>query len=131
MNRRRMAPPPAGEKAAPPRRKVPAPRVPPLPGQGSYVVAYLRDPREKVWGLLLRMEAAGFWIRGIELNAFEDWAREVRSAVSPSMGLSTTFLPFLRVEKIVADERTGSMSSLAERFEALAGRPVGEFAGLK
>ncbi len=131
MNRHRTAPPPAGEKAAPPRRKVPASRASSPPGEGSYVVAYLRDPREKVWGLLLRMETAGFWIRGIELNAFEDWAREVRGTASPSMGLSTTFLPFLRVEKIVADERTGSMPSLAERFEALAGRPVAEFAGPK
>jgi hypothetical protein len=77
------------------------------------------------------MEAAGFWIRGIELNAFEDWAREVGASAAPSMGLSTTFLPFLRVEKIVADERVGSMPSLADRFEALAGRPVSEFARLR
>ncbi len=131
MNRRRTASPAAGKRAGTPRRKVPASRAATLAGEGSYVVAYLRDPREKVWGLLLRMEAAGFWIRGIELNAFEDWAREARGTASPSMGLSTTFLPFLRVEKIVADERTGSMPSLAERFEVLAGRPVAEFVGLK
>lgn len=126
----------AGSKGAAASRSRPAPRLAgsrtvSLPGEESFVVAYLRDPREKIWGLLLRMETAGFWIRGIELNAFEDWAREVRSAASPSMGLSTTFLPFLRVEKIVADERTGSMPSLAERFETLAGRPVAEFVGLR
>lgn len=95
-------------------------------GPGSFVVAYLRDPREKVWGLLLHLEAAGFWIRGIELNAFDDWMRERAAGLAGTLGPSTTFLPFLRVEKIVVDEPLGPAASLKERLEAAAGRPAEE-----
>ncbi len=93
-------------------------------GPGSFVVAYLRDPREKVWGMLLRLEAAGFWIRGIELNAFDDWVRERAAGLSGTLGPSTSFLPFLRVEKIVVDEALGPAASLKERLEAAVGRPA-------
>ncbi len=91
-------------------------------GQGMVVVVYLRDPKEKNWGLLLRMEPYGLWLKGIALASVEDWARELAADGPNTMGLSTFFLPFLRVEKIVADERTGAVPSLSERFEAITGR---------
>lgn len=95
-------------------------------GPGSFVVAYLRDPREKIWGRLLRLEAAGFWIRGIELNAFDDWVRERAAGTLGTLGPSTSFLPFLRVEKIVVDEALGPAASMKERLEAAVGRPAEE-----
>lgn len=91
------------------------------PGPGTWVVVYLREPREKAFGMLLHMETAGGWFRGIELGSFEDWAREIASGREATMGLSTFFVPFLRVEKMVADEPTGAVPSLGERFEAITG----------
>jgi hypothetical protein len=88
------------------------------------VVLYLHSPREKHWGRLLKMDAAGLWLRGIELNSFDSWARDLVGDEQAQMGLSTFFVPYLRVEKVVLDERTGAVPSLSERFESIVGRPV-------
>ncbi len=99
---------------------------PTAPGPGSWVVIYLREPREKAFGRLLRTEPAGVWLRGIELESFEAWAREQAAGVSSSLGPSTAFVPYLRVEKIVEDEPMGPVPSLRERFEAITGRTLEE-----
>ena len=91
-------------------------------GEGKVVVVYLHDPKEKNWGLLLKMEPYGLWLKGIALASVEDWARELAADGPNTMGLSTFFVPFLRVEKVVADERAGAVPSLSERFEAITGR---------
>ena len=90
------------------------------------VVLYLHSPREKHWGLLMKMDAAGLWLRGIELDSFEAWARQQTSEEPAHLGLSTFFVPFLRVEKVVLDERTGPVPSMRERFEAITGKSLGE-----
>ena len=96
----------------------------PRAGAGKTVVLYLHSPREKHWGRLLKMDAAGLWLRGIELNSFDAWARDLVGDEQAQMGLSTFFVPYLRVEKVVLDERTGAVPSLSERVEAIVGRPV-------
>ena len=116
----------------------PAPRLPGSParpdpglavGVGRYVVLYLHSPREKHWGELLQMDAAGLWLKGIELESFDAWAREQASDEPGHMGLTTFFVPYLRVDKVTLDERVGSVTSLAERFEAITGRTLAEWAG--
>lgn len=92
-----------------------------LPVAGSMVVAHLRDPREKVWGVLLALEAPGLWLRGVDVNSFEDWARQAGKDEEGSVAPSTLFLPFLRVEKLVLDEPMGSVPSMAQRLERLSG----------
>ena len=91
-------------------------------GLGRWVVLYLHSPREKHWGRLLQMDAAGLWLRGIELASFDAWARQVASSEQGHLGPSTFFVPHLRVEKVVLDERVGPVPSLRERFETMAGR---------
>ena len=93
-------------------------------GGNHCVVLYLHSPREKHWGILLSMEPAGLWLKGIELESFESWAREQVSLEPGHMGLTTFFVPFLRVDKIVLDERVGAVPSLRERFEAITGKSV-------
>ncbi|MEJ2368934.1 MAG: hypothetical protein P8Z49_11460 [Acidobacteriota bacterium] len=95
-----------------------------FPGAGSIVVAYLREPREKVWGALLGLDAAGVWLRGIELASFEDWMRQEASDSQGAMGLSTFFVPFLRVEKLVVDEDLPGVPSLSGRYRSVTGRPA-------
>jgi hypothetical protein len=111
---------PQNFKGKAPRKGPAAPSL----GAGTCVVVYLREPREKSWGFLLRMEPSGVWIRGIELASFEDWARGQAAGADGTLGLNTFFVPFLRVEKLVVDERMGPVPSMAERFEAITGKRV-------
>lgn len=94
----------------------------PSAGSPTWVVLYLHSPREKHWGILLQMDAAGLWLRGIELASFDAWARQVASSEQGHLGPSTFFVAHLRVEKVVLDERVGPVPSLRERFETMAGR---------
>ena len=96
-------------------------------GEGTLVVAYLREPREQSWGVLLKLEGTGVWLRGIELDSFESWIREVAREEAGFLGLSTFFVPLHRVEKLVVDERSGPVPSLAERFEEITGQRAAEF----
>jgi hypothetical protein len=91
------------------------------------VVAYLREPREQSWGLLLKLDGSGAWLRGIELGSFEAWVRQVAKGEAGFLGLSTFFVPLHRVEKLVADLPSGPVPSLAGRLEQVTGRPAGEF----
>ena len=43
---------------------------------GSSAVLYLNDPKEKIWGLVVSVSAAGVVIRGLRLDSFEDWMRQ-------------------------------------------------------
>ena len=92
-----------------------------LPGAGSIVVAHLREPREKIWGILIALENPGIWIRGVDVHSFEDWARQVGKDGEGLIAPSTLFLPFLRVEKLVLDEPMGPVPSMAQRLEQMAG----------
>ena len=98
-------------------------------GAGARVVLYLHSPREKHWGALLHMDAAGLWLRGIELESFDAWAREQASDEPGHMGLTTFFVPYLRVDKVTLDERVGPVPSLKERFEAITGKSMEETLG--
>ncbi len=41
---------------------------------GDMIVAVLREPHEKVGGVLGEINTAGIFMRGIDLNAFEDFS---------------------------------------------------------
>ena len=100
------------------------------PGPGLPIVLCLHEPREKKWGILLKMAPAGLWMRGIELDAFEDWAREVASGQEQALGLTTFFIPFLRVDKVVADESCGAVPALYHKLESIIGRSVESVVGV-
>ena len=95
----------------------------------SAVLVNLQNPREKVWGILLSIEASGINVRGIDLNSFDDWSRSVSRGES-EMALSTMFLPIHRVERVNQDESVGSVRSLADLFEERVGKDVWTYLGL-
>ena len=95
----------------------------------SAVLVNLQNPREKVWGILLSIQSSGVTVRGIDLNSFDDWSRSVGRGDS-EMGLSTTFLPIHRVERISQDESVGSVRSLADLFEERVQQDVWTHLGL-
>ena len=94
------------------------------------VVAYLHTPKEKVWGLLISITAAGVTIRGLDLVTFEDWMRQEARQQETMLGLTTLFYPSSRLERLELDETVGPVLSLAERFRVAVGLTVQEVAGV-
>jgi hypothetical protein len=93
---------------------------------GAAVILVLHSPREKCWGMLGEISAAGVFLRGLDLNAFDDWMRAVIHD-EPFMGLSDLFFPMWRVERLSRDESSGGVAALAEQFEQRTGRSLREF----
>jgi hypothetical protein len=93
---------------------------------GAPVVIVLHSPREKCWGVLDRISAAGVFLRGLDLNAFDDWVQSVAHD-EPFMGLSDLFFPLWRVERLARDEAAGGVASLMEQFEQRTNRKLQEF----
>jgi hypothetical protein len=92
---------------------------------GEAIVVVLHSPREKCWGVLEEINAAGILLRGLDLNAFDDWTRAVAHD-EPFIGLTDLFFPMWRVERVARDEAAGGVPSLAEQFEKRTGRRVQE-----
>ncbi|MBI4464224.1 MAG: hypothetical protein HY647_05920 [Acidobacteria bacterium] len=82
----------------------------------SIVIVSLNAPKEKMWGRLMALNAAGITIQGIDLNGFDDWVRQVLETEPEVLTPTTVFYPMHRVERIAQDEPSGSIPSLAQRF---------------
>ena len=96
---------------------------------GTPVLLYLHSPREKVFGVLVSLQPAGVSLRGIDLNAFEDWMRQ-EARGEQGLGLVTLFYPMHRIERVERDETVGDLEGIADRFRRETGRTVLEAAGL-
>jgi hypothetical protein len=96
----------------------------------SIVVVSLHTPREKVWGELLALNTAGITMRGIDLNSFDDFVRQVLHPEGDRVGLPTLFFPMQRVERISLDEPSGSIPSMADVFEQKVGNSLKEYLAL-
>ena len=96
----------------------------------SIVILSLHSPREKVWGELLALNPSGVTIRGIDLNSFDDFVRQVRHPEGERVGLPTAFFPMQRVERVSLDEPSGEIPSMAELFERKVGRSIKDYLAL-
>lgn len=92
----------------------------------SLVIVNLVNPKEKFFGVLGSLSPAGVTIRAINLEAFDDWARQIARDEDPDIDLITMFFPLFRVERIFLDEPSGSIQSFSQRFEEIVGRPVSD-----
>ena len=92
---------------------------------GEAVVLVLHSPKEKCWGVLDEISAAGVFLRGLDLNAFDGWLAAVVHK-EPFIGLTDLFFPMWRVERISRDESSGGIASLYEQVERRTGRSVNE-----
>jgi methylmalonyl-CoA/ethylmalonyl-CoA epimerase len=104
-------------------------RQPAMLEPGSAALLYLRDPQEKLWGVLRRLDPTGVVIEGIDLSSFDDWVAQVERDEETVVGPSVLFIPMARVEKMLLDRSSGGLPSLAERFQRRVGRPVQEVLG--
>ena len=93
--------------------------------ENSIVLVSLNSPREKYWGAVIAISPAGISLRGMDLNSFEDFTRQVKNG--EEVHLNSVFFPMHRVERMELDSRSGEIPSMQERFAAKCGR---EFATL-
>jgi hypothetical protein len=95
----------------------------------SIVIVSLHTPKEKIWGQLAALTASGVTLRGIEIGSFDDFLRQVLDPEEGRVSLATVFYPMHRVERIALDEPSGSIPSLAERFQRKVGVSIQEYLG--
>ena len=93
--------------------------------RGDAVVIVLQSPREKCWGLLDDINQAGVFLRGLDLNAFDDWLSATVHG-EPFIGFGDLFFPMWRVERISKDEPAGGVPSLFQQAETRTGKSISE-----
>jgi hypothetical protein len=98
--------------------------------KSSLVILNLVNPREKFFGVLTALSAAGVTIRGINLDSFDDWIRQIAKKADPDIDLITMFVPLFRVERIFLDEPSGQIKSFSQRFEDTVGSSIQKFLDL-
>jgi methylmalonyl-CoA epimerase len=90
---------------------------------GDPVLLYLRDPHEKLWGVLRERDASGLTVEGLDLASFDAWTTQIErgeEGISPSI----VFVPMARVERVLLDRGTEALPSLSEGFLRRTGRSV-------
>ena len=98
--------------------------------KSSIVIINLVNPKEKFFGVLNALSAAGVTARAINLDSFEDWIRQIAHDDDPDLDLVTTFVPMFRVERISLDEPIGTIKSYSQRFEEVVGKTIESYLGL-
>lgn len=96
----------------------------------SLIIVNLVNPREKFFGLLTSLSPAGVTLRGINLDSFDDWIRQVARQDEPNLELITMFVPLFRVERIFLDEPSGVIKSYGQRFEETVGMTIEKYLGV-
>ncbi len=89
--------------------------------RGQLVVAVFHNPRQKFWGRLLGLEAAGVVIRGVDLAPWEEIMSLVKNGQSDQVSLGTRYVPLHRVESVYLDESTSGALSLGQVFQETTG----------
>lgn len=90
----------------------------------SIVIVNLQGPKERFFGRLLDIATVGVTVRGIDLNAFEDWMSDINYREESGVQPTTIFFPLHRIEKIIQDEGIGAIPSLADTFLTKVGSAV-------
>lgn len=96
----------------------------------ALVLVNLVNPKEKFFGVLRALSAAGVTMRAVNLDSFEDWIHQIARGDDAEIEMITMFAPLFRVERIFLDEPAGSIQSYSQRFEQVVGRSVQDYLGL-
>ena len=94
---------------------------------GAAVIAYLRDPREHVWGVLRALDPAGVTLEGCALEGVDGWLRAVASGTDARRDLSVLFFPMGRLERLLLDRGTPGSPSPSERFASASGMSLAAY----
>jgi hypothetical protein len=90
--------------------------------ENSLVIVHCGNPREKMWGAVLRLDGIGLVLRGLDLESVEDWIRQERGGGDKLIGPTTFFVPMHRVLRIDLDEGGPVVESYQDRFATACGR---------
>jgi hypothetical protein len=93
----------------------------------ALIIVNLVNPKEKFFGVLTALSPAGITLRGINLDSFDDWLRQLAKRDEPNLDLITMFVPLFRVERVFLDEPSGSIKSYGQRFQEIVGVSVQEY----
>ena len=96
----------------------------------ALIIVNLVNPKEKFFGVLRSLSAAGITLRAINLDSFEDWIHELARDDEHNLEMVTMFAPLFRVERIFLDEPSGAIKSFAQRFEEVVGQPITQYLGI-
>jgi hypothetical protein len=91
---------------------------------GALVIVHCLEPREKLWGVLLRLDRVGTVLRGLNLDAVEDWLRQEKQGDDRLINPATQFIPLHRVERLYLDETTPVSKSFGDRYAEAHGADV-------
>jgi len=96
----------------------------------AVVIVYLKEPKERFWGVMRSLDATGTSILGVDLMTFDDWVRSLSEESGARIFPSLVFFPLQRVEKILLDTAAGDIPSLWQRFEERTGQNLHAHLGL-
>lgn len=96
----------------------------------ALIIVNLVNPKEKFYGMLVALSPAGITMRAINLDSFEDWARQIARDEELDLELITMFVPLFRVERVFLDEPAGAIKSYGQRFEEVVGTPIRRYLGI-
>jgi methylmalonyl-CoA epimerase len=95
---------------------------------GEPVLLYLREPHERLWGILRERDASGITIEGFDLTSFDAWTAQVERG-EDGIVPSVVFVPMARVERVLLDRGTPALPSLSDGFARRVGRSVTDVLG--
>lgn len=98
--------------------------------KSALIIVNLVNPREKFFGILTSLSPAGITLRGINLDSFDDWVRQIAREDEPNLDLMTMFVPLFRVERVFLDEPSGAIKSYGQRFEETVGKTIQKYLGI-
>ena len=96
----------------------------------ALVILNLVNPKEKFFGVLRSLSAAGVTMRAMNLDSFDDWIHQIARGEESEIEMVTMFAPLFRVERIFLDEPAGSIRSYSQRFADVTGRTLEDYLGL-
>ena len=89
--------------------------------RGQLVVLVAVNPRERLWGRLVGLEAAGVAVRGMELGNWDENLALLRQGQMEHVSVGTRFVPMHRVESLYADEQVAGAPSMGDLFRRGSG----------
>ena len=93
---------------------------------GESIIMILHNPREKIVGILHEINVSGVFVRGVDLNYFDEWTRSIKNG-EQFLPMQDYFFPMWRIERISRDEASADIPSLKEQFRQRTGFDLTEF----